>query len=178
MRIALSETTVPLRRRKETGSILVVSFASSEQKFMQRMRRSKHIWRQLDKLNFQYRWFSPGENFVAELVIWHINDKVEEASRAGLPFRRIIFDGVDSLENNLPQIATNRQFWPCLLQYLGSLNDTPTCFFVSRSKTVGTLGSGVDYLMEVESPLEQQGDAHLISTVTPYGERSSFLLPS
>jgi KaiC/GvpD/RAD55 family RecA-like ATPase len=134
---------------REPKKLLVITFRTPEVKFEQRLRALKHLTRRWERVpSTAVRWFSPGENFTGEQLIWELLRLLQEARREGTPIERILFDELDTAEDFLPAVARDPLFWPVLLEVVTT--EPVTTVFVmdeedQRSRLFRMLRSTTDY---------------------------------
>jgi hypothetical protein len=109
-------------------SVLVITFRTSESKFLQLLSKNGELNSKWQKLaSRRVRWYSPGLNIGAEEIIDSIWRTIDSARQQGIAIDRIVVDEVESASVGLPQLGRDPSFWTTLLELLGT--EAITSFF-------------------------------------------------
>lgn len=156
LRLAVAQaarmTTDGLPLRPPTG-VLWITFRTPPARFEQLLASEPEIqsqWRTVK--NTVLRWFSPGRSITPDQVAADVWKTVQESRRESKPIERIVFDEIDSIYFNLPQVENENLFWPTITELLRT--ESLTGIFVhddaiKKSSFLEFMGSEVDYIMRV-----------------------------
>ncbi|HEV7588717.1 MAG TPA: RAD55 family ATPase, partial [Longimicrobium sp.] len=147
---ARAEARAPAREKANVNSVLVVTFNTPEVRFNQMLRRHAELSRRWSGIvQTQLRWYSPGGSLTGDQILAELRQYILRGRRYGSPIERVLFYEVELAEQLLPSLATERLFWPTVLQLLNT--EAVTALFVVgevsslHPTTLAAIEAEVDY---------------------------------
>ena len=118
--------------------ILVVSFSTSQGRFLQMVRTRTKLFSKWQRINrAQLKWVPPGNEVSPEEVINDIQVYIRESNQRGLPLERIVFHDVEVARyHSSPVVSSEAYFWPTLFELLRT--EGVTSIFVNNSESAST----------------------------------------
>jgi KaiC/GvpD/RAD55 family RecA-like ATPase len=177
--ISNDKTNASSRLRKRTvpvKNILVVTFRTSEFRFLQTVRTQDTLSKKWDMIPVKNIWYySPGESLSCERILSEIEQYIYRNKLAGIPIERMLFTEVASADHVLPALHREPLFWPTLLQLLST--EGITSFFAvtgdeANLHFIQLFRNWVDYSFCVTAPQQAKGPLWNLKI-----EKQPFLLP-
>jgi KaiC/GvpD/RAD55 family RecA-like ATPase len=139
------------RRNAPPRGVLIFTFRTSEFRFRQRVlddKRFAEAWKRIPVVFV--RWYSPGDLLQGEHIVDDLRERLRRGRRQGIRIERVIFEEIDAIEQCLPGVASERMFWPTVIDLLSTEAITATFVLGTdgvESPTLRVLKTLCDYVV-------------------------------